>query len=143
MAKLTKMEISAIASRIVEDIEKKVKEENKKLVSKEAYDKWFSEFKKTNRYKVYMKYLDALNNFNTAFEGVKVKNTYGGFYTVSVNAYSDTASFLEGIFKQEVTIGKMPSASTQTSIERDIIIAQAKNEDIEALITELTNKYSN
>ena len=52
-------------------------------------------------------------------------------------------SIIKEIFNNETTIVfKNTYKVNLNNIERDIIIAQAKNEDLDALITSLTEKYS-
>ena len=137
MAKLSKMEISAIANKIAEDVTKEIREYNKNVLSEENFKVWFEAFKKTSKYRTYLKLIEVSDRFNAEFKELKQKRYYGGEFevknTVDVN-FKQVFEFL--------TPTKSVSSDLDSSIERDIIIAQAKNEDLDALITSLTEKYS-
>lgn len=137
MAKLSKMEISAIANKIAEDVEQGIREYNKNLLSEENFSKWFEAFKKTSKYKTYLKLIEASDRFNTEFKGLKEKRYYGGEFNVENTVNVDFKRIFEFL-----TTTKLVPSNLYSSIERDIIIAQAKNEDLDVLIASLTEKYS-
>ena len=78
MAKLSKMEISAIASKIAQNIREQVREENNKLTSEEEFIKWMRIFKTSSKYKAILAINKAKENFNIEFSGQKRKNHWGG-----------------------------------------------------------------
>lgn len=132
MAKLSKMEISAIAEKIAEDARKVNNEKNRQFRETE-YPKWLAKFQKTKAYKSLASYISVQNEVK---ELLSDQST--GLYinllnmdTVQINLFNKA--------NKEYLKNAMHSA---TEIERDIIIAQAKNADIDVLIAELTEKYS-
>lgn len=135
MAKLNKMEISAIASKIVGDIVKARKEQNSLKQSEESFDSWKQKFITSKAYKSLLNLNEAKRIFNLEFKGKKRK--YG--YAIK-SEIIDVDNILKQVFEQDL---KLLSVDINISeIERDIIIAQAKNEDLDKLIAELTKKYS-
>lgn len=139
MAKLSKMEISAIASKIVDDIANEVAEHNAKLTSQESFEKWMKTFKTTSKYKSLLALNKIKESFNKEFDGVKYKGSYNGTFNVK-SSIIEIDVFCKQIFAYEFKIKEI--RLSQNEIERDIIIAQAKNEDLDALIASLTEKYS-
>lgn len=136
MAKLNKMEMSAIADKIYNDIKEKVDNYNREIKSESNYKEWLKEYKKTPDYKLIFKTENTVKEFNEVFKKIENKR---GYRNLSANV-SDTEDILCRVF--ETTLNLKELKISRESIERDIIIAQAKNEDLEALIADLTVKYS-
>ena len=133
MAKLSKMEISAIANKIAEDVITSNKQSNDTLC-KEKYEVWFNKFKKTQFYKDLVQFEELSRKLS--------KLTCELDWSYRTGSFTLTESMIKSIFKKENKLELKPTNIDTSSIERDIIIAQAKNEDLDALIASLTEKYS-
>lgn len=132
MAKLNKMEISAIASKIVDDVNSYNQGVRNTLYKKE-YQKWLTDFRRTEEYKNLVKFEELSKKV------AEYTKDFGWSYRVSSLKVSDES--LKDIFEKEHKDVLKFSPLNGELVERDIIIAQAKNEDLESLINELTSKY--
>lgn len=130
MAKLNKMEISAIAEQIVADVTTKVSEYNTNIRKKE-FEKWLEGFKETDDYKTLKKYEKIEKDVERIYN-----ETRGYSYNIL-----RTSEVLNQMFGKAVSV-KTKSYPSKQTIEREIIISQAKSEDLDELIKKLTEKYS-
>lgn len=133
MAKLSKMEISAIANKIVDDITTANQKYNDELKEKE-FKVWIVKYQKTKDYKVLKQYFDLQEDLYRITKNLS--------YSYSLNKISKLDKLLNEIFVKDNKLQLKYVMTSKENIERDIIIAQARNVDIDALITELTEKYS-
>lgn len=136
MAKLNKMEISAIADKIYSDIKKQKDDYNKVLKSEDSYKEWLKSFKKTSQYKLAVQTIDIAKEFNKVFEKIPKKR---GYSNISISTYT-IEDICESVWEDSLELKQI--SIDKSDIERDIIIAQAKNEDLDKLIKDLTEKYS-
>ena len=136
MAKLNKMEISAIADKIYSDIKKQKDDYNKVLKSEDSYKEWLKSFKKTSQYKLAVQTTDIAKQFNEVFGKIPKKR---GYSNISMSTYT-IEDICESVWEDDLELKQL--SIDKSDIERDIIIAQAKNEDLDKLIKELTEKYS-
>lgn len=132
MAKLNKMEISAIASKIVDDVNS-YNQGVKTTLYKKEYEKWLANFKRTEEYKNLVKFEELSKKV------AEYTKDFGWSYRVS--SLKITNELLKDIFEKDHKDVLKFSPLNGDLVERDIIIAQAKNEDLESLINELTIKY--
>lgn len=132
MAKLNQTEISAIAEQIAENIDIKNKEYNKKLEEKE-YSKWERKFEKDLRGQFLREFCR-----NSIFASNYTKHLS---YSIRVSKH-DFETIKKDIFSKEISLRLKNVRTNKDSIKRDIIINQAKGTEIEKLIKELTEKYS-
>ena len=132
MAKLSKMEISAIAEKISEDSRDKNREINK-IFKNTEYPKQLNKFQRTKAYKSLQTYISAQDEVKELLSGHS-----SGLYINILNLENVLLNLFNREYKEQLKV-IVPST---TEIERDIIIAQARNVDIDALIIELTEKYS-
>jgi IS4 transposase len=127
--KLNKMEISAIASRIVQDVKNSNNKYNKVLEDK--YPEWLKSYKKTEEYKFISSLVSGIKKHDE-----KYKDDYYLRFGTNLNF----ERFIKHHFSKTLKLKtKFPN---QSEVEEDLIIAQAMNKDIESLIVELTAKYS-
>lgn len=133
MAKLSKMEISAIAASIYDGIFKSREEYNKK-VEDDAFKIWFNSYSTTEDYKVLQKFSKLTKELARITGKLGYSYRFDGF---------NTDNILKDIFRISSKVEYKSNYNVSlNNIERDIIIAQAKNEDLDALIASLTEKYS-
>ena len=136
MGKLNKSEIRAIA----EDIVEKIKNSTPSTQSK--YEKWLKEFKTTSEYKLFESYNEAIIAMENNLKVYKrIRNFNGWERDIKLDEIDIEEicmwKFIQ-IFPECVKQSELPSVS---SIEREIIIAQAKNESVDAIIETIINKY--
>lgn len=132
MAKLNKMEISAIADKIYSDIKKKIKDSNNKVES--GFDEWFAKFKTTSDFMKIETIISYCKDISK-----KYKNCDIPYHISNLATYTEEA-VAKGVFKKTI---KLKECNIKVEeIRNDIIIAQAKNEDLDKLIKDLTEKYS-
>lgn len=139
MGKLNKSEIRAIAEDIVEKIKAK------SPTIDDVYKEWETVFKTTPEYDFILsckKQLDTLEDLLKNYKKVYDLNKSSYFYNLGINSFDveDVIrwKFLEGYLKYGKKEENPPSIGL---IEREIIIAQAKNESVDAIIETIINKY--
>lgn len=127
MAKLNKMEIGAIANSICEEVNKQIKEYNNSLVDKTSYEKWLKTFSKSSEYSGLVTALSVVDSITKR-------------YSISIYFGDKPETSARRIY--EATNKSKKKELLPTSIvERDIIIGQAKDQDVDKLIKDLTKKY--
>lgn len=130
--KLTKIQISALANKIYNQISSKIDAENKAL--SEDYGK-FTKWKKENK-----EYIESLEN---AIKYCKKllefdDNCDNYYYYVNSITNINISNVLHSKFKNTLKLKSNPSIK---SIERDIILETIEETNIDNLINKLVNKY--
>ena len=133
MAKLSKMEIRAIANKIIADITTANQKYNDELREKE-FKVWLVRYQKTKDYKILKQYFDLQEDLFRI-----TKNTNYNYVVSKMHSFD---KLLKEVFSKDVKLSLKYILASTDNVERDIIIAQVKNADIDVLIAELTEKYS-
>ena len=133
MGKLSKMEISAIANKIADDVLKATQKYNDELRDKE-FKLWLTKYQKTKDYKVVKAFYEMQEDLQRITRNLS--------WNYRLSEYKNFDKILREIFTQSNKLDLKYNNASVVKLEQDIIIAQAKNEDIDVLITELTEKYS-
>lgn len=137
MAKLNKMEISAIADKIIKDVNGSIKSYNEEINSDENYNKWLKKFIKTSEYALIIQTIDIVKEYNTLVKEARKRKRWGGSITIHIDEEDD---ILKALFSN--TIKEKESNITREDLINELILSQAKNEDLDKLIKDLTEKYS-
>jgi hypothetical protein len=125
--KLTKIQISALADKIYNQVSSKIDAENKALKEDPAK---FAKWKKENK-----EYIEALGNaIKYCKEVLKFDSSY---YVLNV-ADMDVVHKLKSEFYKTL----MKSNPSKQSIEQDIILETIEDIDINTLVDKLVDKYS-
>ena len=127
--KLTKIQISALADRIYNQVSNKIDAENKAL--KEDPTK-FAKWKKENK-----EYVEALENAVKYCKEL-LKFDDDEYYTRTITNI-DVTQKLTVEFKKTLTLKDKPYKS---DIEQDIILETIEDIDINTLVDKLVDKYS-
>lgn len=125
--KLTKIQISALADKIYNQVSNKIDAENKAL---EKDPVQFAKWKKENK-----EYIEALEN---AVKYCKEVLKFDGSYYVLSVANIDVVHKLQSEFYKAL----MKSNPSKQSIEQDIILETIEDIDISTLVDKLVDKYS-
>ena len=133
MGKLSKMEISAIANKIADDVLKATQKYNDELRDKE-FKLWLTKYQKTKDYKVVKAFYEMQEDLQRITRNLS--------WNYRLSEYKNFDKILREIFTQSNKLDLKYNNASVVKLEQDIIIAQAKNADIDVLITELTEKYS-
>ena len=126
--KLTKIQISALADKIYNQVNSKIDAENKALKEDAAK---FAKWKKENK-----EYVEALEN---AVKYCKELLKFDDEYYVRTVANIDVIQKLTVEFKKTLTLKDKPYKS---DIEQDIILETIEDIDINTLVDKLVDKYS-
>ena len=138
MAKLNKGEIRAIAERIYNSNREEVNNYNDALKKGLAFEDWKETFVLSKEYKKIEECYSKVKEINS-FMKKYCKNSYreNRFF----DSYEDLEHVLATIYSQQF---KYKSVDFNVEdIERDLIIEQAINSDIESMIKKIENKYKN
>ena len=131
--KLTKIQISALADKIYNQVSNKIDAENKALKEDPAK---FAKWKKENK-----EYVEALENAVKyckevlKFEVLK----FDDYYYIRNVSNIDISYKLNSEFKDTLELKSNPS---KQSIEQDIILETIEDIDINTLVDKLVDKYS-
>lgn len=138
MAKLNKGEIRAIAERIYNSNKEEVKNYNEALKKGLSFEDWKKTFILSKEYKKIEECYSKVKEINF-FMNKYCKSTY------RENRFFDSYENLENLFTIIYTQQlKHKSVDFNVGdIERDLIIEQAINPDIESMIKKIENKYKN
>ena len=126
--KLTKIQISALADKIYNQVSNKIDAENKALKEDPAK---FAKWKKENK-----EYVEALEN---AVKYCKEVLKFGDHYYIRNVSDIDISYKLNSEFKDTLELKSNPS---KRSIEQDIILETIEDIDISTLVDKLVDKYS-
>ena len=126
--KLTKIQISALADKIYNQVRDKIDAENKAL--KEDSVK-FNKWKKENK-----EYAEALENAQIWCEKLE---TIEHHYYVSNVADINVETHLKDLYYKSLELKSNPS---KQSIQQDIILETIEDIDINTLVDKLVDKYS-
>lgn len=126
--KLTKIQISALADKIYNQVSNKIDAENKALKEDPAK---FAKWKKENK-----EYVEALENAVKYCKEVLKFNDHCYIRNVS---NIDISYKLNSEFKDTLELKSNPS---KQSIEQDIILETIEDIDISTLVDKLVDKYS-
>ena len=126
--KLTKIQISALADKIYNQVSNKIDAENKALKEDPAK---FAKWKKENK-----EYVEALEN---AVKYCKELLKFDDDYYIRSIADKDVPHTLSVRFKSSLELKSKPS---KQSIEQDIILETIEDIDINTLVDKLVDKYS-
>ena len=126
--KLTKIQISALADKIYNQVSNKIGAENKALKEDPAK---FAKWKKENK-----DYVETLEN---AGKYCKELLKFDDEYYVRQVANMDITRRLKSEFKNTLQLKSVPS---KQSIEQDIILETIEDIDINTLVDKLVDKYS-
>jgi len=126
--KLTKIQISALADKIYNQVSNKIDAENKALKEDPAK---FAKWKKENK-----EYVEALEN---AVKYCKEVLKFDDHYYIRYVSDIDISYKLNSEFKDTLELKSIPS---KQSIEQDIILETIEDIDINTLVDKLVDKYS-
>ena len=126
--KLTKIQISALADKIYNQVSNKIDAENKALKEDPAK---FAKWKKENK-----EYVEALEN---AVKYCKEVLKFDDHYYIRNVSNIDISYKLNSEFKDTLELKSNPS---KRSIEQDIILETIEDIDISTLVDKLVDKYS-
>lgn len=126
--KLTKIQISALADKIYNQVSNKIDAENKALKEDPAK---FAKWKKENK-----EYVEALEN---AVKYCKEVLKFDDHYYIRYVSDIDISYKLNSEFKDTLELKSNPS---KQSIEQDIILETIEDIDINTLVDKLVDKYS-
>lgn len=131
MAKLNKMEITAIA----EDIISKIKV-NKNPIT---FEKYLEEFLETSEAEYINQLIGKVNYLHTLMKDFHYTNKYGGNGTMNARYEGSVESVALYKYNKQYPRKEPPSLS---DITRELIISQISSEDIDGIIARLVDKYS-
>ena len=126
--KLTKIQISALADKIYNQVSNKIDAENKALKEDPAK---FAKWKKENK-----EYVEALEN---AVKYCKEVLKFDDHYYIRNVSNIDISYKLNSEFKDTLELKSNPS---KQSIKQDIILETIECENIDAVINKLVDKYT-
>lgn len=126
--KLTKIQISALADKIYNQVSNKIDAENKALKEDPAK---FAKWKKENK-----EYVEALEN---AVKYCKEVLKFDDHYYIRYVSDIDISYKLQSEFRGTLELKSIPS---KQSIEQDIILETIEDIDINTLVDKLVDKYS-
>ncbi len=126
--KLTKIQISALADKIYNQVSNKIDAENKALKEDPAK---FAKWKKENK-----EYVEALEN---AVKYCKEVLKFDDHYYIRKVSDIDISYKLQSEFRDTLELKSIPS---KQSIEQDIILETIEDIDINTLVDKLVDKYS-
>lgn len=127
--KLTKIQISALADKIYNQVSNKIDAENKALKEDPAK---FAKWKKENK-----EYVEALENaVKYCKEVLKFNDDH---YYIRYVSDIDISYKLQSEFRDTLELKSIPS---KQSIEQDIILETIEDIDINTLVDKLVDKYS-
>ncbi len=126
--KLTKIQISALADKIYNQVSNKIDAENKALKEDPAK---FAKWKKENK-----EYVEALEN---AVKYCKEVLKFDNHYYIRKVSDIDISYKLQSEFRDTLELKSIPS---KQSIEQDIILETIEDIDINTLVDKLVDKYS-
>ena len=126
--KLTKIQISALADKIYNQVSNKIDAENKALKEDPAK---FAKWKKENK-----EYVEALEN---AVKYCKEVLKFDDHYYIRYVSDIDISYKLQSEFRDTLELKSNPS---KQSIEQDIILETIEDIDINTLVDKLVDKYS-
>jgi len=126
--KLTKIQISALADKIYNQVSNKIDAENKALKEDPAK---FAKWKKENK-----EYVEALEN---AVKYCKEVLKFDDHYYIRYVSDIDISYKLQSEFRDTLELKSIPS---KQSIEQDIILETIEDIDINTLVDKLVDKYS-
>jgi hypothetical protein len=126
--KLTKIQISALADKIYNQVSSKIDAENKALKEDPAQ---FAKWKKENK-----EYIEALEN---AIKYCKEVLKFDDHYYIRNVSNIDVPYKLHSEFKDTLQLKSTPS---KQSIQQDIILETIEASDINTIIDKLVEKYS-
>lgn len=138
MAKLNKQEISAIAEDIYEKINAPINEYNALVSSNDAFKMWEITFDKSSKGKELINLYDTVDLLNEKAKKYKYSK-YGSTRTLNIGITENLEYVKRELFKE--TIKYKPNKGDISLIERELIIAQAKNTDVDAMIASILEKY--
>lgn len=140
MAKLNKQEINAIACDIYDRINASIIKYNQDVHSKEAFAIFKKEFEKTEEFKKLSEAFDKIKEVNKLLEAYNTSSSWGSVYNCNASINCTLNEIIKYKFKKDKEL--LPLKGNIDSIEREIIISQARSESIDAIIQQLIEKYS-
>ena len=138
MAKLNKQELSAIAADIYEKINNPINEYNTLVSNDDAFKAWEVKFDKTSEGRELIDLYNTIELLKKSFKKYQY-NRYGSNNVVSLSTSGNLEEVKKYLFKK--SIKTKPNVGDVDLIERELIIAQAKNTDVDAMIASILEKY--
>ena len=140
MAKLNKQEVNAIACDIYDRINASIIKHNENVHSKEAFAIFKEEFEKTKEFKKLSEAFDKIKEISKLLEAYNTSSNWGSVYNCNATTNCTLDEIIKYKFKKDREL--LPLKGNIDSIEREIIISQARSESIDAIIQQLIEKYS-
>lgn len=130
--KLTKIQISALADKIYEQIKNTIDAENTKMRATLSFDKW-----KKNNKEIIIALENSVKYCKEYAELAKITYRYDDILQVSELNIENT---LKELFENNIKDKEYPCG--KYDIEQDIILETIENTDINEIINKLVEKYS-